>query len=281
MQAVAVIGFTGMVGKVAYNWLKSRGYNMMGLALNRQTHNWDQINKKADWIIISVPTPYDWKKNRVDLSALKETLQKINPGKKVIHKCTVPPGTTEKLQKKFPKIKLLFNPEFLSEKTAAQDFANPDRQIIGYTDKSKKLASKALALLSEAPYECLMKSTEAEMIKFINNYYGALMVIFSNFFYDVAGKFKDLNFNTIKEAASASKWVGNKMGKTYWNIDQSGFRGYGGACFPKDINMLMRWCEKKGVKHEILKATHKANIRMLKEQGMTEEEAEKTKNLDK
>ncbi len=120
-----------------------------------------------------------------------------------------------------------------------------------------------------------MTATEAEMCKFINNFHGAFMVIFANFFYDIAKKFGlDKDFDRVKKAAWASKWVGSPMGRMYWNIFQDGYRGYGGKCFPKDINMLIKWCEANKIPCEILKATKEANVRMLKEQGLTEKEVE-------
>lgn len=273
-QTIAVIGWTGMVGKTTYNWFKKQGYPVMGWSRSNQTHDWNEINERADYIFVCVPTPYDWKKGKVDLIPLEETLKKILCQKKVIHKCTVPPGTTEELQKKFPNLNLFYNPEFLSEATCDVDFSNPDRQLIGYTEKSYRFALEILNLLPESAYGQIMPATEAEICKFINNFHGSLMVIFANFFYDVMRKFKDLSFERIKKAAQASKWVGSPMGRMYWNVWQGDFRGYGGKCFPKDVNMLIEWCEKNKVDHEILSATKKANERLLKAQGLTEPRAE-------
>lgn len=272
---VAVIGFTGMVGGTAYNWLRKHGFRMMGLTSRKQTHTWDEINDKADWIIVAVPTPFDWRTKKTNLKILEETLGKIKPGKKVIHKCTVPPGTTEDMQAKFPKLKLLYNPEFLSEATCDEDFSHPDRQIMGYTAKSYEVALEALQIMPESPYSILMKATESEICKFINNVHGALMVMFANQFYDISQQFKGLDFDRIKEAAAASKWVGSPMGRMYWDVHHGGFRGYGGSCFPKDVNMIIDWCRTQGVPDELLEATRAANRRLLRKQGMTEIDAEK------
>lgn len=274
---IAIIGHTGMVGGATFKWFKNNNYKVFGLSLDGQTHGWVEINKKADWIFICVPTSFDWKTRKVNLSILKEVLAKIKSEKKVIHKCTVPPGTTEKLQKKFPKLHLFYSPEFLSEATCDNDFANPDRQLIGYTPKSYSIAMAALNILPESPYGAIMKSTEAEICKFVNNFHGALMVIFSNFFYDVAQEFEDLDFERIEKACVASKWVGSPMGRMYWDVFHGGFRGYGGSCFPKDTNMLIEWCKDKNIPRELLKATRKANVRILKKQGLTEKDAEKRK----
>lgn len=278
---IAVIGYTGMVGGTTYKWFRKQGYKVMGLTSSTQTHSWDEINEQADWIFVAVPTPFDWNTKKVNTKILEQTLVKIKPGKKVIHKCTAPPGTTERLQKKFPKIKLLFNPEFLSEVTCEQDFSNPDRQIIGYTKQSYSVALDALNILPESPHSVIMKASEAEITKFINNIHGSTMVIFSNFFYDISQQFMDLNFDRIIKAATASKWVGSPMGRMYWDVFHGGFRGYGGSCFPKDVNMLIKWSKEMGLPHELLEASKKANVRILKSQGMTEEDAEKISSKPK
>jgi len=272
---ICVIGHLGMVGGATYSWFKKQGHPVMGLSLNKKTHTWDEINEKADYIFVAVPTPYKWKEKEVNLDILIDVLGKIDDGKTVIHKCTVPPGTTKILQFEFPTLALLFNPEFLSEKTRFRDFNSPDRQLIGYTKKSYKHSMAVLNLLPESAHGQVMPTTEAEICKFINNFHGAMMVIFANFFYDVTQQFEGLNFERIKRAAQASKWVGSPMGRMYWKVLQDGFRGYGSGCFPKDVNMLIEWCEKYGIPCEILKATRKANRRLLADQNLTEEKVEK------
>lgn len=278
---IAVIGHKGMVGSAVYNWFKKQKYPVMGLSLKSKTHTWDQINKKADYIFVAVPTPYNWKEKEADLNILIDVLGKIDDGKVVIHKCTVPPGTTKIMQFEFPTLHLLYNPEFLSEKTRERDFNAPDRQLIGYTKESYKHSMAVLNLLPESAYGQIMPATEAEICKFINNFHGAMMVIFANFFYDVVQALmtqtfeEKLDFERIKQAAWASKWVGSPMGRMYWNVFQDGFRGYGNACLPKDVNMLIKWCEDFDVPCEILKATREANRRILADQDLTEERVEK------
>ena len=285
MKKIAIIGHNGMVGKQLYKWFAvnriSPKYEVMGLSKDSQTHNWKKINQKADYIFIAVPTPFDWETNKYDLSILEEVVENIKGNEYASHpiviiKSTVLPGTTEKLQEKRKDLKFIFNPEFLSAKTAYEDFTNPDRQLIGYTHESYSYAQEVLNLLPVSPYDVMMKATEAEICKYINNFHGALMVMFANFFYDVTSKFgRELDFEIIKKAAQASKWVGSPMGRMYWEVFHKGKRGYGGGCFPKDINSLIEWCKENKVDTEIIEATRKANRRILKKQGLTEKEVEK------
>jgi len=274
-KTIAIIGHTGAVGAQIYRYFEEKAHLMMGLSLGSQTHDWEEINKDADYVFVCVPTPYKWEQQVYDLSILNEVLYKLNE-KIVIIKSTIPPGTTEKLQEKYPTLTLLFNPEFLSEATAREDFINPDRQLVGYTDKSRKYSMEVLNLLPESPYGVIMKASEAEITKYVNNFHGALMVIFANFFYDICEKI-GADFEAVKKAGQASKWVGSPMGRMYWEVFHKGKRGYGGKCFPKDVDSLIKWCKENNVNTEIIEATRKANVRILKSQGMTEKVAEKSK----
>ena len=187
-KCVCVIGHTGMVGKRVYEWFNKRiypKYKVMGLSLGRYDYSWEEINRDAEYIFVAVPTPFDWKKKEYKTDIVEGVLDKITSKKKVIIKSTIVPGTTKRLQKKYPNLYLFFNPEFLSEKTAEADFINPDRQIIGYTLKSYKYAQEILQLLPQSPYDVIMKASEAEVCKYVNNFHGALMVVFANFFYDI------------------------------------------------------------------------------------------------
>ena len=277
MTTIAIIGHTGKVGTQVYQWFKKSihpKYKVMGLSLDRQSYNWEEINRKADYIFITVPTPFDWKTNEYKTNIVEDVLDKITGNKKVIIKSTIVPGTTERLQKKYPKLFILFNPEFLSEKTAKSDFINPDRQIIGFTKKSYPYAQEVLHLLPQSPYGVICTTSEAEIAKYVNNFHGALMVTFSNFFYDICQKL-NADFDVVKGASTASKWVGSPMGRMYWEIFHKGKRGYGGTCFPKDINSLISWCKENKIDTEVIEATQKANSRLLKSQGLTEKLLEK------
>ena len=106
---------------------------------------------QAEVIFVVVPTPRDPKTGACDISIVDNVCGKIQGSKVVVLKSTIPPGTTEAMQKKYPQHKFLFNPEFLSEKTAWQDMLRPDRQIVGFTKESMEAAHLVLTLLPHAP----------------------------------------------------------------------------------------------------------------------------------
>ena len=134
---------------------------------------------RADVIFVAVPTPYA--DAGYDDSAVHSALECIEDGKIVVIKSTVMPGSTERFQQQYPRKTILFNPEFLTEKNANEDFCHPDRQLIGYASgKGSNLAQSILYALPLAPYERILVATEAEMVKYFSNVFLATRVTFAN-----------------------------------------------------------------------------------------------------
>ena len=181
-------------------------------------------------------------------------------GKIVVIKSTVLPGTTQKLQTMFPQHKFLFNPEFLTEVTADQDMNYPDRQIVGYTKESYTIAQDIMAMLPLAPYERIMPSGEAEIVKYMNNTWFATKVVWANQMYDLCQKL-ELDYEITKEAVAQDK----RIGRSHLEIWHKGYRGYGGKCLSKDLKSLIKFADNIGVDMELLKEVDKINERLKKE----------------
>src|SRR3989344_3568453 len=145
---------------------------------------------KAEVVFVIVPTPRDAKTGACDTSIVFNSIKILNDSKIVVVKSTVPPGTTEALQKKYSRHKFLFNPEFLTESRAWEDMLRPDRQIVGFTEKSFDAAHLVLSLLPKAPfmspwgtgtyYQTRITATEAEFIKYASNVYFARKINWAN-----------------------------------------------------------------------------------------------------
>jgi UDPglucose 6-dehydrogenase len=244
------------------------GVGMVGGALHRHfpeaipydvvkhPHNKEKISS-ADIIFICVPTPYEEK--GFDLSHVREAITNIKGEKTIVIKSTVIPGTTERLQEEYPHHRLLFNPEFLTESSADQDMMYPDRQIVGYTEKSYGVAGDIMRLLPLAPFERIMPATEAELVKYFNNAWFATKVIFANQIYDVANKM-GLNYDQIAEAAAADK----RVGPSHLQVMHKGYRGYGGKCLPKDIRALIQHAENLGLEPKLWKVVEEINGELTK-----------------
>ncbi len=236
----------------------------------------DELNK-ADIIFVCVPTPFVKSKEGLalsrhsgegfDLSYIEDAFSKIKGEKAVVIKSTVLPGTTEKMQAKYPNLKVLFNPEFLTEITAEQDMSYPDRQIIGYTEQSFNVAKDIMMLLPLAPFERIMPSTEAEMVKYFGNNWFSVKVAFANQMYDVCQKL-GINYDTVMEGAGADK----RIGPSHLVAMHKGYRGYGGACLPKDIKAFIQFADSLSVDLKIHKAAEQVNNDLMKAQNIEDPE---------
>jgi UDP-glucose 6-dehydrogenase len=135
---IGIIGL-GMVGEPIRRWFQEvngykRGRDLFCYDVDSKKGYSDDVNK-ADVIFVSVPTPTN-PDGSCNVSIVESTVAGISDGKIVVVKSTVTPGTVERLQKKHPKKRLIFNPEFLTESQAWEDYLSPDRQIVGHTAKS-------------------------------------------------------------------------------------------------------------------------------------------------
>lgn len=276
IKTIGVIGL-GMVGGTVFRYFKEKRLKVYGYSHTNRKDK--KLVDKSDLIFICVPTPYHWDGRGFDDSIIDSVLRDINEGSVIVIKSTVKIGTTNKFQIKYPKLKFLFNPEFLSEKTAWADFINPDRQFVGYTKESYSEATQVLNLLPESPYDLILPVKEAELLKYINNVHGVLEVMESNFYYDVCQK-EGLDYNRVVKAMTASKWVGCPMGRHYRVIYHKGKRGVGGKCFPKDLHTWLEYAKEKGLDDRLFKAARDYNHRLLVEQGLDEEKSEQINSIE-
>lgn len=234
---------------------------------------YDDDPNEADIIFIAVPSP-SRADGSVEINPVISALARLKSRKTAVIKSTVPPGTTERLQKRFPYLKILFNPEFLTEKNAWNDFLKPDRQIVGFTRKSRAVSSKVFALLPAPPFSALARkykftATEAELIKYAANVYLARRVVFANVIADVAAKL-GADYENVRRGLAADK----RIGDSHLDVCYHGYRGFGGYCFPKDARAFLAVCNGLGL-HEcvdLIEADWKFNEQLLRRQGLTVED---------
>jgi UDPglucose 6-dehydrogenase len=250
---VGIIG-VGMVGGAMFNYFPEA----VPYDIKLHPANKDRISD-ADIIFICVPTPYQKDGVGFDLSAVEDAFRIIKGQKIIVIKSTVWPGTTEKFQKMYPQHKVLFNPEFLRATNAREDFKNPDRQIIGYTKESQKIAQGVLELLPPAPFQRIIPAREAEMVKYFGNTFLALKVVFANQIYDVCQAL-GINYEIVREGAAADP----RIGSSHTEIFHEGYRGYQGMCFPKDIQAFIQLADQLGVEVGLLKKAEEINNQLIK-----------------
>jgi len=265
-KKIGIVG-VGMVGGAMQKYLENKeGVELLLYDKGKNLGSPVEINK-ADIIFVCVPTPYLRDGKGFDLSYVEETLGILEGEKVVVIKSTVLPGTTEMFQKKYPQHKILMNPEFLTEVTADQDMNYPDRQIVGYTEKSHTVAGDVMQLLPLAPFERVLPSTEAEMVKYFGNTWFAAKVSFANQMYDLC-QAMGIDYDRMVEAAAADK----RIGRTHLNIFHKGYRGYGGKCLPKDIKAIIQFANSKGIDLRLHKTTDAINEDLMKMQNIEDPE---------
>lgn len=200
---------------------------------------------KCDVIFVAVPTPFTGHPDLTEMDNAIATVVKhlSDPEKQIIIiKSTVVPGTTDRYQARYPHVNFVFNPEFLTEKTATEDFAHPDKQLVGFTEKTRELASLVMDILPGAPYKKILPAKACEIAKYTINSYYAFKVIFANCIYDYAGKV-GADYNQVREGLAADR----RIVDSHFDVLHGGYRGYGGKCLPKDIKTLAWYAKEQGV----------------------------------
>jgi UDPglucose 6-dehydrogenase len=232
------IGFIGQgwIGRHYADEFESRMYRTVRYSLEEQYIQNRDLIKDCEVVFIAVPTPTT--EEGFDESIVREALTLVGEGMIAVIKSTLLPGTTELLQSEFPGIYVLHSPEFLVEKTAAYDAAKPKRNIIGIPIVNAEYEAKAkaiLRILPEAPYNKVMYSKDAEMVKYAGNCFLYTKVIFMNLLYDLTEK-TGCSFDEIREAMIHDPRIGESHTQP---VHQSG-RGAGGHCFIKDFEAFRR-----------------------------------------
>jgi UDPglucose 6-dehydrogenase len=214
----------------------------------------------SDFVFICVPTPMSVD-GSCDISILESVCQDICKAgvmeKTVfIHKSTVPVGTTTMLGKKYG-LKLIFSPEFLTARHADIDFLMANRNILG---GNPEWVEKVSALFQHRfPNRPIIRMTaeEAEAVKYTVNCFLATVVIFFNEIkLGLCDKY-GLDYSRVLGQVMSDGRIGYSHAQVP-GID--GDCGFGGSCFPKDLNSLICQMEQKGFDPKLLKACWQQNL---------------------
>ncbi len=262
MTKIAIMG-TGMVGGALDRYFKTVGVEA-GLYDPPRGLSDTSVLTDADIIFVAVPTPYYLDGSGFDDSFLRAALDAIPvEGKTIVLKSTILPGTTDRFQALYPRHRLLFNPEFLTEATVDEDMQHPKRQIVGYTKQSWADAEQVMALLPRAPFQRIVDAQTAELVKYFGNAFYALKVAYANQMYDMCDKL-GVPYDEVKACAGAEPMVG----PTHLEVFHKGYRGYGGKCLPKDTRSIIQMGERLGLDLSLLKAAEAYNNALCEAQGL-------------
>jgi len=210
----------------------------------------------CDILFSALPTIYSEKLREYNKQPLEETclfLQNNNFSGLLVVKSTVEPGTCQILTDKF-NLKIIHNPEFLTARTAYEDFHNQKHVVLGKTSLVNDSELEMVKDFYEYFYEginvslCLAK--ESESMKIFCNCFYAVKVQFFNELYMVC-KDDNMNYERVVDIMLKNGWI-NKMHTMVPGPD--GLMSYGGLCFPKDTNALNEHMIKRGLPNKVLQA---------------------------
>jgi nucleotide sugar dehydrogenase len=221
----------------------------------------------CDFVFICVPTPM-FQDGSQDLSYVEDVFEKATSKPVYILKSTVLPGTTDGLSKKYSNIQIIFSPEFLTERTAKLDMLTQSRIILGgeltLTEKAKTLFNERFKIKNIIQTD----SKTAELTKYMNNTFFATKVSIMNEFKLLCDKIGANWEDALKGFVSDGR-----IGDSHLNVPgHDGKLGYGGTCFPKDVNALLSFSKKHDIELNTISGGWKTNLKVRQEKDWEEKE---------
>ncbi len=271
MKNIGIIG-RGFVGSaVEFGFGPQTGCDWATLRIHdkdplKSIDSLEETVNKSDFIFVSLPTPSN-KDNSINTDILFDSFDEINAINKrddniFLLRSTVVPGTCEKIAEKYPKLNLVFNPEFLTERSAKFDFINQSRYILGgdshLTDKVGELFKlrfgESIALIQT-------NYNTAEMIKYMCNCFFATKVSFLNEMKLVADK-----TNVDWDLAIEGFIRDGRIGHSHIQVPgPDGKFGFGGSCFPKDVRAMISFGESLDLDMDTLNGVWNTNLKVRPE----------------
>lgn len=271
---ISIVGL-GFVGNSAYTSFRNK-IQELNIPENKYViHGYDKFKNggigkfedclDSDIIVTALPTLYDDSLKSYDNSPTNEVVKSLAEAgytKLVVIKSTVEPTYTENLAKLYPQISFVHNPEFLTARTAYEDFHNQSHIILGKSSSCSDEHNNNIKLFYSEFYpnavisECTC--TESECIKIYCNTFYAVKIQYFNELYLLSQKL-NCDHETVTKLMIKNGWI-NEMHTKCPGPD--GLLSYGGLCFPKDTNSLLQFMIKNGSPCDVLKATIKERNEM-------------------
>ena len=248
-------GFAGKIGIETYDKYATERSTCKSL---------EEVVNKTKIIFVCLPTPMNYD-GTCDLSIIKDTVLKIDECATnkhiVVIKSTVLPGTTEKLNKICTKIQVVFNPEFLTEANYIDDFKNQTRIVLGGPRPASTIVKTLYKKVFEETPIIKTGSTTAEFVKYFLNCFLATKVSFANEFKQVCDGMA-VDFDKVVEYALYDK----RVGRSHFSVPgPDGKLGFGGSCFPKDLNAFINLAKDLDVNPLILSSVWDKNSELRPE----------------
>ena len=222
----------------------------------------------CDVVFVCVPTPMK-KDGSCDTSIVEKVCKEAClTGRRniIVVKSTVPPGTTKYLNEVCIDSQVVFNPEFLLERNATEDFRNTDRIILG---GPRPATTRLIQLYANVfPKASIIKtdSTIAEYVKYLTNCFLAVKVSLANEFAAMCEE-NGVDYDKVIEYAMHDE----RLGDSHWSVPgPDGNLGFGGSCFPKDLNAIIQHATDFGISPNTLSGAWNTNLTVRPEKDWEE-----------
>jgi UDPglucose 6-dehydrogenase len=259
---IGIIG-NGFVGNAIYQNFKDKLVCKVYDVRIHRCQNTIEETVDSDIVFVCLPTPMK-DDGTCDLSFVLDffrTVKVTDPRTLFVIKSTVPIGTTDKIIEMRNDLRVVHNPEFLTAVNAVEDFKNSDRHIIGGKQEwCLRLLDLYVEFFPTTPTR-IVKAKESETIKYFANSFLAAKVSFFNNLYEICEKF-EINYDSVKEGICTD----NRIGFAHTKVPgPDGLRGFGGYCFPKDINALINTLKENNIDSSLFEAAWQYNQKVRNE----------------
>lgn len=255
---IGIIG-NGFVGNAIYQNFKDKVLTKVYDVRAEKCLNTKIDTLDSDIVFVCLPTPMK-NNGECDLSYVTDFFKNVDGdrGTLFVIKSTVPIGTTESLCLERQDLKIVHNPEFLTAVNAVEDFLNTDRNIIGGKQEwALQLKDFFIQHFPKTPIQ-VVSSNESETIKYFCNSFLAAKVAFFNNLYEICDQL-GMNFDSVKAGVCADKRIGTSHTKV---PGPDGLMGFGGYCFPKDINALIKTLRQHGIDDRLFSTVWEYNKKL-------------------
>jgi UDPglucose 6-dehydrogenase len=254
---VSIIGL-GFVGNAIYESFKINGIDLV-VYDKYKNGGIGSLEKclNSDIMFLALPTLFNQETLTYNKDALHEVCDNLFNYKYqglIIIKSTLEPNSVHELESLYPDLKFIHNPEFLTARTAFDDFHNQKHIVLGHgnniTNEDINIIVEFYNNLYKDAKISVCSSTESESMKiFLNCFYSVKVQFFTELY--LLCKSNGCDFNKIKDMMLKNDWI-NPMHTTIPGPD--GQISYGGLCFPKDTNALYQYMLKMGTPCKVLEA---------------------------
>jgi UDPglucose 6-dehydrogenase len=277
MKKIAIIGH-GYVGKAMRNYFSDHNELVIVDPLmsgwqvppNPQKQSQGELTleeaqeaaNKCELAVVCVPTPMG-EDGAVDLSIVRDVFSWLRVPL-ILIKSTIPPGTTQQLQEEYPQLRIVFSPEYIGEgkynTPVHKGYPHPTdmRQHEFFIFGGDRLDTSDIInffMPVSGPDAKYMQTTPrtAELVKYMENSWGATKVTFCNEFFEIA-KTMGVDYKELRELLL----LDGRLERMHTAVFEDK-RGFGGKCFPKDVNGIVKASEAAGFEPKLLKQVLSSN----------------------